>query len=237
MERQRGRRMPVIETLRGSITSVGFASGHRFVIGDWRDSPIGPFADLMWAQPDGHRVLLAEPAAAAHIVSVYPFDEVRDQAVRAERNGRIYTVRSDGLKLEMKIGLATLRLPPRPRSFTATVENWCARKLLDVRTHGTSPTGVVEWYRTRSARRVVTATASLEGVDLGALTPLDRPLGFGFTDPPRQPSHVKLRVDLQRPECGQPDRRSNSTPAPSGWSQPLRHDGDGRCDLTGGFHM
>ncbi len=199
-----------IETLRGSIASVGFASGHRFVIGDWRRSPIGPFADIMWALPSGHRVLLAEAAAAAYIVSVYPFDEVRDQSVTAERDGRSYTVRSHGLKLDMKIGLATLRPPPRPRWITATFENWCARKLLDVRTHGTSPTGVVEWYRTRSARRVVTATACLEGVDLGALTPLDRPLGFGFTDPPRQPSHVRLRVDLQRPECGQPDKRSNS---------------------------
>ncbi|WP_419863719.1 hypothetical protein [Candidatus Poriferisodalis sp.] len=187
-----------METLRGSITSVGFASGHRFVIGDWRHSPIGPFADIMWAQPDGRRMLLAEPAVAAYIVSVYPFDEVRDQAVTAERKGRIYTVASDGLRLDMKIGLATLRLPPRPRRITSTVENWCARKLLDVRTHGTSPTGVVEWYRTRSARRVVAATASLDGVDLGSLAPLDPPLGFGFTDPSRQPSHVRLRVDLQR---------------------------------------
>lgn len=51
--------MPGTETLRGSITSLGFDSGHRFVIGDWRHSPIGPFADVMWALPDGHRVLLA----------------------------------------------------------------------------------------------------------------------------------------------------------------------------------
>lgn len=103
--------MPVMETLRGSITSVGFASGHRFVIGDWRHSPIGPFADIMWAQPDGRRMLLAEPTAAAYIVSVYPFDEVRDQAVTADRKGRIYTVASDGLRLDMKIGVATLRWP------------------------------------------------------------------------------------------------------------------------------
>ena len=190
--------MSVMETLRGSITSVGFASGHRFVIGEWHHSPIGPFADIMWALPNGHRVLLGEAGPTAYIVSVYPFDEVRNQVVTAERNGRSYTVRSDGLKLDMKIGLAMLRLPPRPRWITATVENWCTRKLLDVHTHGTSPTGAVEWYRTRSARRVVAATASLDGVDLGALAPLGRPLGFGLTDPPRPPSHVRLRVDLQR---------------------------------------
>ncbi|MCY3585142.1 MAG: hypothetical protein F4155_12935 [Acidimicrobiales bacterium] len=199
-----------METLRGWITSVGFASGHRFVVGEWRHSPIGPFADVMWARPDGRRMLLAESAPAAYIVSVYPFPEVRHQAVTAERNGRFYTVHSDGLRLDMKIGLATLRPPPRPRWITATVENWCARKLLGVHTHGTSPTGVVEWYRTRSARRVVAATASLDGADLGSLARLDRPLGFGFTDPPRQPSHVRLRVDLQQPECLGSDRRSDS---------------------------
>ena len=189
----------VIETLRGSITSVGFASGHRFVIGDWRQSPIGPFADVMWARPDGKRVLLGEAGAAAFVNSVYPFDEVQDEPVTTEHDGRSYSVRSGGLQLGMEIGLATLSLPPRPRWLTATVENWCARKLLDVRTYGTSPTGVVEWYRTRTARRVIAATASLDSTDLGELAPLDRPLGFGLTDPPRQPSHVRLRVDLQRP--------------------------------------
>lgn len=187
-----------IETLQGSITSVGFASGHRFVIGDWRQSPIGPFADVMWAQPDGKRVLLGEAVAAAFVNSVYPLDEVRNDPVTTERGGRSYSVWTGELQLDMKIGIARLSLPPRPRWFTATVENWCARKLLDVCTHGTSPTGVVEWYRTRTARRVVAAMASLDGTDLGALTPLDLPLDFGFTDPPRHPSNVRLRVDLQR---------------------------------------
>ena len=190
----------MMETLRGSITSVGFASGHRFVVGDWQQSPIGPFADVMWARTDGKRILLGEAVAAAFVHSVYPLDEIRGEPVETERGGRSYTVRSGGLQLEMKIGLARLSLPPRPRKFTATVENWCARKLLDVCTYGISPTGVVEWYRTRSARRVVAATASLDGTDLGALAPLDRPLDFGFTDPPRQPSYVRLRVDLQRPQ-------------------------------------
>ncbi|WP_419842785.1 hypothetical protein [Candidatus Poriferisodalis sp.] len=189
----------MIETLWGSITSVGFDSGHRFVIGDWQRSPVGPFADIMWALPDGRRVLLAETNAAEYVVSVYPFEEVRHQSVAAERHSRRYVVRSGGLILDMNLGVGALRLPPRPRQITATVENWCAHKLLNVHTHGTSPTGVTEWYRTSSARRVVAASASLEGNDLGTLAPLRRPLDFGFTDPPRTPSHVRLRVDLRRP--------------------------------------
>ena len=189
----------MIETLWGSITSVGFSSGDRFVIGDWHQSPIGPFADVMWAQPDGHRILLVDADAADYVDSVYPFPEIRHQHVATERDGRTYLARSGDLELRMRFGTAALRLPPRPRWLTATVENWASRALLGVDTHGTSPTGFLEWYRTRSARRVVAATASLGGTDLGALASLDRPLGFGFTDPPRLPSHVRLRVDLQRP--------------------------------------
>ena len=43
--------------LRGVVSSVGFASGDRFVIGHWILSPIGAFTDLMWATPDGVRHL------------------------------------------------------------------------------------------------------------------------------------------------------------------------------------
>ena len=191
-----------IETLRGSITSVGFSSGDRFVIGDWRQSPIGPFADVMWARPNGERVLLIDADAAAYVDSVYPFPEIRHQRVTTEHDGRTYLARSGDLELRLRFGVAVLRLPPRPRWLTATVENRVSRKLLGVDTYGTSPTGVAEWYRTRSARRVVAATASLDGTDLGALASLDRPLGFGFTDPPRLPSHVRLRVDLRHPPGG-----------------------------------
>ena len=191
-----------METLRGSITSVGFGSGDRFVIGDWWQSPIGPFADIMWARPNGERILLADASAASYVDSVYPFPETRHQRVAAQRDGRTYLVRSGSLELRMRFGLAMLRPPPRPRWITATVENRISRALLGVDTYGVSPTGVVEWYRARSARRVVAATASVDGTDLGALASLDRPLGFGFTDPPRLPSHVRLRVDLLRPESG-----------------------------------
>ena len=69
----------------------------------------------------------------------------------------------------MRIGPAALSLPPRPHWVTATVEDWCTGALLGVRTCGTSPTGVVKWYRTRTAHRVVVASASLDGNDLGPL--------------------------------------------------------------------
>lgn len=189
---------PKTETLRGSITSVGFASGDRFVIGDWPKSPIGAFADLMWAKPDGSRVLLGESEVSEYVTAVYPFNETFDHKVVTATNGRNYSVRSGTLELELTFGAVLFGLPPRPRWFTATVENWFSRRLLAVDTYGTSPTGVLEWYQTRTVRRIVAGTAIFNGTNLGSLTHVRRPLNFGFTDPPRWPTKVGLKVTLRR---------------------------------------
>jgi hypothetical protein len=46
-------------TFDGHIIGASFASGDRLVAGRWFRSPFGAFADVMWCQPDGRRVLLA----------------------------------------------------------------------------------------------------------------------------------------------------------------------------------
>ncbi len=188
----------MIETLTGSITSVGFASGHRFVVGDWTAAPLGAMSDVMWAQPGGKRILLAPGIAADFVTSVYPFDEVRERSVEVAADTRRMFVEAGELRLSLGLSRVVLPFPPRPRLVTSTVENWCARALLGVRTFGVSPAGAREWYRTRTVRRIVTASGSLAGVDLGEMAELRRPLGFGFTDPPRRPCRVTLRVDLDR---------------------------------------
>ena len=187
----------MIETLFGSITSVGFATGHRFVVGHWDSSPIGPFSDVMWADPKGRRVLVASPPAAEFVMSIYPFEEVRSCEVGVEVDGRRAVVNAGDLTLCYSLSKWVAPFPPRPRRVTATAENWLSRRLLGVSTYGTSPTGTTEWYRTRSLRWIVSASASLNGDDLGPMSQVDRPLGFGFTDPPRRPSQVNLRVDLK----------------------------------------
>ncbi len=187
----------MIETLFGSITAVGFASGHRFVVGHWESSPIGPFTDVMWAGPEGWRILVASPTAAEFVTSVYPFEEVRSWEVGVETNVRQAIVRAGDLSLCYSLSRWAILFPPRPRWITATAENWISRRLLGVQTYGMSPTGAAEWYRTRSLRWVTSASASFNGTDLGPTSQVDRPLGFGFTDPPRRPSQVKLRVDLR----------------------------------------
>ncbi len=187
----------MIETLSGSITAVGFASGHRFVVGHWLSSPIGPFSDVMWADPGGRRVLVASPVAAEFVTSVYPFKEVRAFEVGVEATARHVVVAAGDITLSYSLNRWAVPFPPRPRWITATAENWISRLLLGVRTYGISPTGVAEWYRTRSLRLLASASASLDGADLGPMSPVARPLGFGFTDPPRRACQVQLRVDLR----------------------------------------
>jgi len=187
----------MIETLFGLITSVEFASGHRFVVGHWESSPIGPFADVMWADPEGHRVLVASPSAAEFVTSIYPFEDVRPWEVGVETNAHHAVVTAGDLRLAYLFSKWAVPFPPRPRWITATAENWISRLLLGVQTLGISSTGTVEWYRARSLRWITSASASLNGTDLGPMSQVDRPLSFGFTDPPRRPSQVKLRVDLK----------------------------------------
>ncbi len=192
-----------IETLRGSITSVGFESGDQFVIGHWPVSPIGSFSDVMWRRADGSKALIATRTAADYITGIYPFDDhidadvvITDDVGGPGRNR--FEVRSEPLILPLTVGRLVIPFPPRPRWITATAEHRIAHALLGVNTHGLSPTGVEEWYRTRSVRRVVDAQAILEGSDLGPLRRLVEPMAVGFSDPPALPTHVRLRVDVRR---------------------------------------
>lgn len=172
------------ESLQGSITSVGFSSGHQFVVGHWPVSPVGPFADVMWRGPEGSKTLIASAEAADYITGIYPFDHLVAATVTITddvggRVGNRLAVESDPLTLSLTIGRLVIPFPSRPRWVTETVERWMARALLGVNTHGLSPTGVEEWYRTRSVRRVVGGRGKLHGTDLGTLARLNRPMEVG----------------------------------------------------------
>jgi hypothetical protein len=93
-----------------------------------------------------------------------------------------------------------LPLHRRPAWVTRWLEAPLAAALLGVRAYGVSPTGVREWYRADEWRPVAAACASIAGQDLGPLAPaLAPPVGFGFSEPPRRPSMVRVRPLLQDP--------------------------------------
>jgi len=182
-------------TLEGSITSLGTTSGHRFVVGNWKTSPIGPFTDVMWALPGERRVLVASRSAAAYVTTVYPFSESIYASVSVDVRDRQIEVQAGPIAISIVAG-RPLPFPWRPRWFVGSVENALAYSLLGVRTVGVSPTGMTEWYRTKSLSWVEQGTAEIGGESCGDLAPINGHLGFGFTDPPRRPSHVNLRVDI-----------------------------------------
>jgi hypothetical protein len=183
--------------LDGRIGSVGFASGHRFVVGLWDRGPLGPMSDVMWAFPDGERRLLAPTGAVAELVaSVYRFDAVEVVP---------FTVWSDPTRVELRAGpvrvllLAGRAWPvfgPRPRWFTRRIEGPLARRLLGVETYGVSSGGRPEWYQARSVRWLLDARATVDGRDQGRFGPVRPPVGVGFSEPPARPSLVRLRTQI-----------------------------------------
>lgn len=189
---------------RGAIAGAGTTSGVRVVVGRWDESPYGAFADAMVETASGHRVLVApSPEVAEFVEATYSFDEVRVEPVTVDG----WSVRSPSLTLDLAVGRRTglgrlLRLVPRR---LAESPRWCvvtdpvARVLLrGVRTRGSAKDGRREWYGATDVREIRELTGSFDGVDLGALGPVDPAPRFGFSSTPSRPSVTAL-VTTVRP--------------------------------------
>src|SRR6478735_9977406 len=106
----------------GHIAGVGTGEGTRVVVGRGRDSPWGPFADVMVEQRDGMRILLAPDAPVAEeVAATYVFDAVHvvPVVVALDRERRTWHVQAGPLDLTIWIGARTavgeaLRLVPAP---------------------------------------------------------------------------------------------------------------------------
>ncbi len=185
----------------GSIVSAGFASGDRVVVGHWRQTPIGPITDVMWADPDGRRTLFVPTTeAGAFVAGVYEFDAVEVVPFEVSSGIRTLHLAFGGrtLTFEARRGIP---IPfHRPAWFTRFVEGPIARLLMGVVTYGVSPTGVREWYRAERWAPLRSATASRDDELLGATAPVDPPCGFGFSEPPKRPSWVDVRPLLEYPD-------------------------------------
>ena len=103
--------------LRGVVSSVGFESGDRFVIGHWLSSPIGAFTDLMWAAPDGTRHLrVPSTRALAFVSGIYAFDHASVAPVVATVTSSSVEVDAGdvGVDLHGGVGVAhPVQLDPR----------------------------------------------------------------------------------------------------------------------------
>jgi hypothetical protein len=190
----------------GAIAGVGSSSGVRVVVGHWWESPLGTFTDVMLAEPDGTRVLLAPEEEVADFVSTtYRFDRVEIGPVSVameEASGHpSWHVVAPGLDITFRVGRRPalgwlLRLVP---SRLATAPRWArltdpvARVVLrGVRTRGTAGNERREYYGATDLRRITELAGSWQGSGLGRLAPVSPEPGFGFGSTPRRPSVTSI---------------------------------------------
>tara|TARA_B100000686_G_scaffold308523_1_gene349656 strand:- start:829 stop:1401 length:573 start_codon:yes stop_codon:yes gene_type:complete len=182
----------------GRITSTGFSSGDRIVIGDWRDSPLGSFTNVMWAKPDGTRILLSPSEEHAEYVSqLYNFERVEIVEIAVDRSRRGVTVKAGFLSVEISWGLPFPLPFWRPLWFIARIESLFARFLFGTRTHGRTKNNRSEWYSVRSISRVLSADASFDGDEMGESESFSTNACFGFSEPPSIPASVSLKTYIE----------------------------------------
>ncbi len=196
------RARPSRHRFRGTIAGLGSTSGVRIVVGHWRESPYGEFADVMLAQADGTRRLLApSDEIATFVAATYSFDVVEVVPVVVHDSGAAVAVEAGELRVSYDLGRRTalgrvLQLVP---DRVATSPAWClvtdpvARVVLrGVRTRGTAGADRVETYGATDHHAVDAMRGTWRGRDLGALAPVLPEPGFGFGSTPSAPSVTTL---------------------------------------------
>ncbi len=194
----------------GQIAGVGSTSGVRVVVGSWSSSPLGAFADVMVADAQGRRHLLAPSARVADFVAqTYHFDRVAVGQVSVDSHGRGWIVSAPALELEMLLGSRTalgwlLRCVPGPvaRSvaFSAVTDPIARVVLPGVRTRGTAGNGRTECYGAADVHAIDAIRGRWQDTDLGDLAQVFPDPGFGFGSTPRRPGITSLTTTVIGPE-------------------------------------
>jgi len=187
-----------MEIFKGRITSSGFASGDRIVIGDWQESILGSFTNLMWAKSDGTKVLLSPSEKHAELVSkLYNFEEVNIVEFKVERGRKSISVSAGDLHIEATWGM-TWRIPFwRPLWFTAFIEGFFGKILFGTKTHGRTKNNRKAWYSVRSISKLIQASAKFGNENLGESRKFVATACFGFSEPPAKPSSVTLKTYIK----------------------------------------
>ena len=187
---------------RGTITGLGSSSGVRIVVGEWTESPYAAFADVMLAEPDGTRHLLAaSPEVAEFVGGTYRFDQVHVVPLELRHEGPVVRITAGDLVLRYRIGRRTplgraLRLVPHRLATAAwwsRVTDPVARVAQrGVRTRGSARAGRVETYGAVDQHQITDLSGTWRGHDLGALRDVTPDPGFGFGSTSARPSRTTL---------------------------------------------
>ncbi|MFC8179750.1 MULTISPECIES: hypothetical protein [Nocardiaceae] len=193
----------------GEIFGVGTSSGVRIVVGHWTRSPLGEFTDVMIQFSGGHRLLLApDDNVREFVTATYTFDDVSLTPVVFTRVGDTVTVNTDALRLTLRTGRSTALgalLAVVPSSISTApwfcrISDPIARVVLrGVRTRGSAGNDRREYYGAKHQHRIIGASASWRGDDLGHLTPVTPPVTFGFGSTPAAPSVTSITTTIDTP--------------------------------------
>ena len=184
---------------RGRITSSGFESGDSLVIGDWLESPLGAFTNIMWSKPDGNRVLLSpSPQHADFVSSLYDFDEVLVTDIIVNRKRKTISIKTDHLQVSMSWGVSFPLPIPRPLWFISSIENIFGKIFFGSSTYGIARDGSREWYSIRGISRVFHAVAKTPYSNFGKIGKTSFSKPFGFSSPPKTPTSMKVNSHIDR---------------------------------------
>lgn len=208
----------------GRFTSgICFDSGHCVWVFNWERTPtsIGSYSDVWVITPDGDRLLYADPPEAGPFVEKYhdfdrtngatiAWDRLDDSAVELRLDGE------DDTSLELRVELGSSpatrflntvsALTPSPvlrTSIGQAISNLSLASVMDVnglKVAGTTETGEPYRFEADRMRVVETASAALNGTELGEFGPPDRPIEFGDVKTPDDPFFAVADVYLRPPD-------------------------------------
>jgi len=190
-------KIDMMDVFNGRITSSGFESGDRIVVGAWKESPFGEFTDIMWANKEGKRTLIAPTKDVADYVdAMYTFDEIIIQDIDVSLNDRSKSVTCNSMKLEFEWNRGWPIPFKRSLFFIATVEFIFAKIFFGTQTHGVTKNQRKEWYAIDRVSRLTSASATIGGKSAGDLRPLNEACKFGFSEAPKKPSSCEVRTHI-----------------------------------------
>lgn len=176
------------------------------VIGTWRESPLGTFADVMVEDAAGVRTLLAPSEDVAEFISeTYTFDHIELGPVDSRVTADGFTLTAPGLDLSATLGGSgpfdwLLRLVPAPLAaapiWLRAINPIASRLVPGVQTAGTAGHDRREYYGVRRTRLIASVTGTFGDVDLGGLAPLEPPVRFGFSSAPPTPQLVSVTTTI-----------------------------------------
>ena len=183
----------------GEVFSSGFDSGDRIVIGNWKESPYGKFTDIMWAKPNGEKILIAPNKEISEFISnMYSFDKTIISEFEIEESANKIVVKNNEMICELKWNRG-IKIPMiRPLWLISSIEYIFGLIIFKTKTHGITKNKKQEWYAVKKISKLEEIKIIINGENLGNMRNFEPKAGFGFSEPVKKPSVVSVKTHIQK---------------------------------------